>query len=101
MAREIPMHKRLEAARLYLEGETYEAIAARLSIGKGSVAAIVAELREGRLPQFEGITDMVEALRELAVGLRKGGVAPSEAALLFILTRRFLSLGVEPARLEG
>ena len=100
MAREIPLSKRLEVVKLYFEGLSYDEIVKRTGVAKGTVAAIVEELKEGRFPQVEHLSDLVNELRDLAVALRKAGMASSEANLLFILLKRFIGLGVEPAHLE-
>ena len=100
MAREIPLSKRLEVVKLYFEGLSYDEIVKRTGVAKGTVAAIVEELKEGRFPQVEHLSDLLNELRDLAVALRKAGIASSEANLLFILLKRFIGLGVEPAHLE-
>ena len=100
MGREIPLNKRLEVATLYFEGLSYDEIVKRTGVAKGSVAAIVEDLRLDRFPQFEHVTDLVNGLRDLAVGLRKAGIAPAEATLLFVLVKKLIGLGVEPAYLE-
>ncbi len=70
-------------------------------VAKGSVAATVEDLRAGRFPQFEGITNLVNELRDLTVGLYKTGIALAEATVVFTLARRLFALGVEPAHLES
>jgi len=98
--REIPLSKRLEVVKLYFEGLSYDEIVKRTGVAKGTVAAIIEELKEGRFPQVEHLSDLVNEIRDLAVALRKVGMASSEANLLFILLKRFIGLGVEPAHLE-
>jgi len=73
----------------------------KTGVAKGSVAAIVEALRSGEFPQFEQVTDLVNELRELTVGLRKAGLGITEAATLFILVKKFMELGVEPPHLES
>jgi len=101
MAREIPLSKRLEVVKLYFEGLAYDDIVEKTGVAKGSVAAIVEALRVGEFPQFEQVTDLVNELRELTVGLRKAGITIIEAALLFILVKKLIGLGVEPPHLES
>jgi len=101
MAKEIPLSKRLAVVKLYLEGLPYDDIAKKTGVAKGSVAAIVEALRAGEFPQFEHVTDMVNGLRELTVGLRKAGTTITEAASLFILLKKLIGLGVEPPHLES
>lgn len=101
MSKEIAQSKKLEVVKLYLEGLPYDGIAKKTGVAKGSVAAIVEALRAGEFPQFEHVTDLVNELRELTVGLRKAGITIIQAAPLFILVKKLIGLGVEPPRLES
>jgi septal ring factor EnvC (AmiA/AmiB activator) len=101
VSREIPIDRKLEVVKLYFEGLAYDDIAKKTGIAKGSVAAIVEALRAGEFPQFEQVTDMVNGLRDLTVGLQKAGLSITEAASLFILVKKLIPLGVEPAQLES
>ena len=82
MAKEIAQSRRLEVVKLYFEGLAYDDIAKKTGVAKGSVAAMVEALRVGEFPQFEQVTDLVNELRELTVGLRKAGLGITEAATL-------------------
>lgn len=99
MAREIPSGKRLEVAKLYFDGLGYDDIGRRTGVAKGTVAAIVGELRDGKFPQFEQVAGLVSELRELAVGLRKAEMAPAEAVFLFLVAKKLVGSGVDPAHL--
>ena len=101
MSREIPIDRKLEVVKLYFEGLAYDDIAKKTGVAKGSVAAIVEALRAGEFPQFEHVTDMVNGLRDLTVGLQKAGLSITEAASLFILVEKLIGLGVEPPHLES
>jgi len=101
MSTAIPPHKRLEVVKLYFEGLAYDDIVEKTGVAKGSVAAIVEALRAGEFPQFEQVTDMVNELRDLTIGLRKAGVGITETAPLLILVKKLLGLGVEPPHLES
>jgi len=98
---EIPRGRKLEVVKLYFGGLPYDDIVEKTGVAKGSVAAIVEALRSGEFPRFEQVTDMVNELRDLTVGLRKAGLSITEAASLFILVEKLLGLGVEPAYLES
>lgn len=99
MPREISTSIRLEVVRLFFEGFSYDEIAAKLDIAKGSVTGIVQELRDGEFPQYENTLEQVEYLREIAVGLRKLQVSVAEGSGLFILLRRLIETGIEPSEL--
>lgn len=49
MSREISWRKRQEVVRLYFEGLSYDDIAARTGLDKGSVVNIIGELRHSRV----------------------------------------------------
>jgi len=101
MTREIPPSKKLEVVKLYFEGLSYDEIAKRTGVAKGTVTAIVEELKDGKFPQFERVTDLVNEVGDLAVGLRKASITITEAAPLFILVKKLVGLGVEPPHLES
>jgi len=101
VSREIPIDRKLEVVKLYFEGLAYDDIAEKIGVAKGSVAAVVEALRAGEFPQFEQVTDMVNALRDVTVGLRKAGITITEAVPLLILVKKLIGLGVEPPRLES
>ena len=101
MAKEIAQSRRLEVVKLYFEGLAYDDIVEKTGVAKGSVAAVVEALRAGEFPQFEHVTDMVNGLRDLTVGLQKAGLSITEAASLFILVEKLIGLGVEPPHLES
>jgi DNA repair exonuclease SbcCD ATPase subunit len=101
MAKEITAGTRMQVVRLYFEGLSYDEIAARTDTSKGSVAGIIAELKAGRFPHFEHATDLVETMRDLAMGSHKASMPPTEAISLFIVLRRLIGLGVEPTYLEA
>ncbi|MBU2535390.1 MAG: hypothetical protein KKD83_04385, partial [Chloroflexi bacterium] len=101
MSKEITQAKKLMVARLYFEGLSYDEIARKTGIAKGSVAAIVEDLKEGRLPQFEHLTELLNELRDMVVALRKSKMSSTEAVYLFTIARRLISLGVEPSLLES
>ena len=47
---EISLKKKMSIIKLYLEGLSYDEIAARGNISKGKVANIISELKAGRFP---------------------------------------------------
>ena len=85
MAKEIAQSKKLEVVKLYFEGLAYDNIVEKTGVAKGTVAAIVEALRAGEFPQFEHVTDLVNELRELTVGLRKADmfIYPSSSVTSF------------------
>jgi len=92
----LSLRKKLLVVRLYLAGLSYSEIAAKASVSKGAVAAIVAELKAGQLPGIGDITDQVEVLRDLSVGLKQSQVTPVQAVVGLAVLSHLDELGVEP-----
>jgi len=96
----ISHEKKLEVARLYLLGYTYEKIEKETGVSHGSISNIIKELLAGQLTIPGVPTDKVNALRQLSVELAKKGLDSSQALLGVTLFERFTELGVEPSQLE-
>jgi hypothetical protein len=71
------------------------------SVSKGTVVSWLNELRQGRIPQLADIRGEVDALREVAVDMRKHRLTPTEAAAGLILWIRLREIGVEPRAIEA
>ena len=95
MTREIPQEKKHDVVSLVFQGLPYDGIAKRTGVAKGSVAAIVEDVRAGRFPKLGHVASVVSELRELAVALRKSDISIGQAVPLLNLAKRFLGLGVE------
>ncbi len=54
----LSVKKRLDIVRLYFGGLSYDEIAARVGVGKGTVANVIAELKVGQLPEAKGLTEL-------------------------------------------
>ena len=73
----LSLKKRLLIIRLYLEGFSYDEIAARTSVAKGTVFNVIAEIKAGRFPEYSGLSEQLELLRELAADLRRSRITPA------------------------
>ena len=69
--------KKLAVVRQYLSGMSYDEIAAKSGISKGTVANIVAELKGGGFPEAADAAEQIELLRELSLDLKHSGQSPS------------------------
>ena len=96
----LTMQKRLSVVRHYFDGLSYEEIARKSGVAKGTVANVIGELKAGHFPQVRGLEDQLEALREVAVGLKRAHLSPAQSALGLVAFRGLESLGVEPSELE-
>ena len=99
--REIPLKKRMEVLGLYFEGLSYDEISRKAKVSKGSVVNIVRELREGKYPEFEDLSEIVDELRSLAVEINKNKISVAQAVLGIKFYEKLQKLGIEPKALES
>jgi len=97
----LSLKKRLLVIRLYLEGLSYDEIAAKVGVSKGTVANVIAELKAGRFPEYGDLSEQLDLLRELAVDLRRSRLTSVQAAVGVSVLSRLQELGVEPGEIEG
>ncbi len=97
--KELNEKKKLEIVRLYLEGYSYDQISTEAAVGKGTVVNVVNDFRAGRFPAFTEVADLVDALRDLSVELRKKGGGVSQALLGIAFFSRLNEMGVTPDKL--
>ena len=97
----LSLKKKLLIIRLYTEGLSYNEIAIRASVGKGTVANVVSELKSGRFPEFGDLSEQLELIRELAIDLKRTRLTPIQAAVGVSVLSRLQELGVEPGEIEG
>lgn len=57
--------RRVTIVRQYLSGLSYDEIAAKGGVSKGTVANVVTELKAGVFPEAADVGEQVELLREL------------------------------------
>lgn len=93
--------KQLGIVRLYFSGLSYEEIGGKVGVAKGSVANVVAELKAGHFPQVTEPPDQVEALREIAIDLKKAKLSTGEAVTGLAVLNALKKLGVEPAEVSS
>lgn len=86
----------MDVLRLFFMGVSYDEISAQTRVSKGSVVNIIKELKAGVYPEFDHVLDQIDALRTLAVDLRKGKTTLTLAILGSTFIHRFLDLGIEP-----
>jgi len=97
----LSLKKKLIIIRLYMEGLSYNEIATKASISKGTVANVVSELKAGLFPEFGDLAEQLELLRELAIGLKRTRLTPVKAAVGVSVLSRLQELGVELGEIEG
>ena len=97
----LSLGKQLAIVRLYLNGDSYDEIAAQAGVSKGSVANVIADLKAGRLLAVDEPAEQIELLRELAVDLRRHRLVPGQVVVGMTVLSRLQALGIEPADIEG
>ncbi len=53
----LSLKKKLLVIKLYFEGLSYDEIAAKAGVGKGSVANVITELKARRFPEFGDLSE--------------------------------------------
>ncbi len=97
----LSLKKKLFVIRLYFEGLSYDEIAAKAGVGKGTVANVITELKAGRFPEFGDLSEQIDLLRELAVDLKRTRLTPVQAAVGVSVLSRLQELRIEPNEIEG
>ncbi|MBN2098192.1 MAG: hypothetical protein JW753_01200 [Dehalococcoidia bacterium] len=97
---DISARKKLRVIRYYLRGDSYDTIAVRTGVSKGSVAAIVADFKAGRIPEVQEPTDLIDLLRELAVDCRKANTTPEQVVVGLAMLSRLQELQIEPTEID-
>jgi septal ring factor EnvC (AmiA/AmiB activator) len=89
--------KKLSVVRLYLSGLSYDDIAARSGVSKGTVANVAAELKAGMIPEAADVGEYIEALRELSFDLKRSELTPGQCAIGLALLKQISECGLDPA----
>jgi transposase len=89
--------KKLSVIKLYLSGLSYDDIAARSGVSKGTVANVAAELKAGMIPEAADVGEYIETLRELSFDLKRSELTPSQCAVGLILLNQISECGLDPA----
>jgi DNA repair exonuclease SbcCD ATPase subunit len=92
--------KKLAVVRLYLSGLSYNEIAARSGVSKGTVANVVTELKAGTVPEAADVGEHIELLRELSIDLKQSNLTLGQCAMGLILLTRISDCGLDPADID-
>jgi transposase len=92
--------KKLTVVRLYFSGLSYDEIAAKCGVSKGTVANVVAELKAGAVPEAADVAEQIELLRELSIDLKQAKLTPGQCAVGLILLIRINECGLDPADID-
>ena len=89
--------KKLAIVRLYLSGLSYDEIATRSGVSKGTVANVAADLKAGMIPEAADVGEYIELLRELSFDLKRSELTPGQCAVGLILLNQISECGLDPA----
>ena len=92
--------KKLSVVMSYFRGLSYDEIAAKAGVSKGTVANIIAELKAGNFPEAGDVGDQIELLRDLSLDLRRLNLSPGQCATGLILLNRINECGLDPADID-
>ncbi|MGB5925224.1 MAG: helix-turn-helix domain-containing protein [Dehalococcoidia bacterium] len=92
--------RKLTVVKLYLSGLSYDEIAAKSGVSKGTVANVVAELKAGVVPEAADVGEHIELLRELSLDLKRSNLTPGQCAVGLILLARISECGLDPADID-
>ncbi|HUX48508.1 MAG TPA: hypothetical protein VMV76_04970 [Dehalococcoidia bacterium] len=98
--REISLTSKYKVVKLFLTGLSYDEISHQVGIAKGSVVNIISEFREGYLQVPPDMTEYVDALRQVAVDLRKNNSSIAQVQSCFKLDLKLREMGVSSEKAE-
>jgi hypothetical protein len=97
----LSIKKQISVIRYFLAGLSYREIGAKVGVSTGTVAAIVAQLKEGQYPEVEEPPEQVDVLRELAVELHRLKIAPSQSLTGAMVLSLLKDLNIEPSQIRA
>jgi predicted nucleic acid-binding Zn-ribbon protein len=92
--------KKLSVVRLYLSGLSYDDIATRSGVSKGTVANVAADLKAGMIPEAADVGEYIELLRELSFDLKRSELTPGQCAMGLIVLNQIRECGLDPGDIE-
>ena len=92
--------KKLAIVRQYLSGLSYDEIAVKSGVSKGTVANVVVELKAGRFPEAADVVEHIELLRELSLDLKRSKLTPEQCATGLTVLSRINECGLTPADID-
>jgi len=93
----ISTKKKSNIVRQYLSGLSYDEIAAKSSVSKGTVANVVTELKAGNFPEAADLGEHIDLLRELSLDLKRSNLTPGQCATGLAVFTRIGECGLDPA----
>jgi hypothetical protein len=88
----------MKVIMLYLQGYSYDEIAKKTGVSKGSVCNIINDLKEGVFPEVSTIPEEIEQLRELSVTLKRSRISPIQANIGLSVLEKLIVIGMHITR---
>ena len=85
---------------MYLSGLSYDEIAAKTGVSKGTVANVVNDLKAGKFPEAADVGEHIELLRELSLDLKRSKLSLGQCATGLLLLTRINECGLDPADID-
>jgi transposase-like protein len=92
--------KKLTVVKHYLSGQSYDEIAVKSGVSKGTVANVVVELKAGRFLEAADAAEHIELLRELSTDLKQSKLTTGQCAIGLIVLNRINECGLDPADID-
>jgi len=98
--KELSITSKRKVIKLFLTGLSYDEIAHQVGIAKGSVVNIINSFREGCLAVPPDMTEYADALRQVAVDLRKSNTSIAQVRSCLKLDAKLREMGVTSEQAE-
>ena len=92
--------KKVAVVKQYLSGLSYDEIAAKTGISKGSIANVITELKAGAIPEAANLAEQIEMLRELSTDLKQSKLTPGQCIIGTAVLNRINECGLDPADID-
>ncbi len=96
----LSVEKKVGIIKQYFNGLSYDEIAAKTGISKGSITNIITELKAGNFPEALTGSDQIELLRELSINLKQSNLTPGQCVIGIAVLHRINECGLDPADIE-
>lgn len=92
--------KRLTMVRQYFSGLSYDEIAVKSGVSKGTVANVITDLKAGKFPEASDVREDVDLFRELSLDLKRSGLTLGQCAVGLNVLNRINECGLDPADID-
>ena len=97
---QLATQKKVSIIRLYFTGLSYDEIAVKTGISKGSITNIIIDLKAGRFPEASTIGEQVDLLRELSVDLKRSNLTSGHCVIGIAVLNQIKGCGLDPADID-